>query len=548
MVSEKQSNKRVEAGDAISPDNPVHTGITKDTASTPGYFRLFLPGLAARYLPRWIVGAENDAGVFGWMFSNRAKRKSQTIFSSLETDATEAQNIEGLKQLQEIGYTGKFSTPAEAYNNAANNRAALRNIDLRLRESSIDIESTLADKRKYAEAIKESTEIEKELSRATTHHDNWEDFKSGVKNTIKKQHSNRWLDRGLGTGSFALTSFYAYRVSSDIKKVFAETVAYETGKTPKDLSPKDFLNSDNVLVQATIKNFTWKNVLRYFSDSIFFLGDMLRLTGLARLNPRLKAMSNIAYADLGVGAKGVQLLMEIQNKEVTVFEYLLQLIDTKLNPVRGIGDHIKPSEIIDLYQKWASIKDPKAAFRDATIYQDHDGMSWGKSEVIFTRVADLLNGTYKYKHPDNNLPIDETAPNFTLPKFLYLLGHNLIDTYQPEKTLAYVEVANRYGIEAVKNMKEMLSRGVDMPHILQKYPVQIDLLKAPERNAAVVPPLVTERHRTPNAVPVSFFPAQGESFSHSNENALAEAPTTKIAGHGIEPEKVASELGEKTRN
>lgn len=526
-VREASQDKREED----SRQNPEHTGVTKDTASTPGYFRLFLPGLAARYIPRWLVGAENDVGIFGWLFANKTKGESQSIIESLEPGADAAKRADGLKRLEAIGYKGKFSSPQEAYNNAVNNRATLANIDTRLRGHGIDVSETLASTEKYASAISRGEEIERELSRATTHHDNWEDFKSGVKNTIRKQHSNRMLDRILGGGSAGLTSFYAYRVSSDIRKVFAETVAYETGKDPKDVTVKDFWNSDNVLVKATVKNFLLKNLFRYATDAVFFVGDILRMTRLTKLNPWFKNASNLPYTDLGVGVKGATLLVEINNKENTAFEYLVQLIDSKLNPTRGIGDQIKSSELIDLYQKWAKQVDPKAAFTDATIHQNRDDLDWGKAHVVFNRIADLMNATYKYKHGEE-IPVsgNETA-NLALPKYLYLLGHSLIDTHNLERTLAYVEVANHYGIEEVKNMQAMCRRNMPLEQVLERYPaVDKSRLKFAKQEAVAVAAAqpTPEPEKTP--VPISFFPAKESSFTHSNENQ----PTTQIAADTVE--------------
>ena len=47
--------------------NPVHTGVTKDTASTPGYFRLLIPGLSARYILRAMRSTLAEFDLIPWV-------------------------------------------------------------------------------------------------------------------------------------------------------------------------------------------------------------------------------------------------------------------------------------------------------------------------------------------------------------------------------------------------------------------------------------------------------------------------------------------------
>ena len=50
------------------------------------------------------------------------------------------------------------------------------------------------------------------------------------------------------------------------------------------------------------------------------------------------------------------------------------------------------------------------------------------------------------------------------------MGHDLIDTHQPQTTLAYIEIANRYGMEAVKEMRTALAQGATLEQVVTKYP------------------------------------------------------------------------------
>jgi hypothetical protein len=68
----------------------------------------------------------------------------------------------------------------------------------------------------------------------------------------------------------------------------------------------------------------------------------------------------------------------------------------------------------------------------------NDSLVWAKGHKVFSRITELMNQTYAYKHnsltdSNGNLVIQA---DFALPKFIYLLGHNLIDPSDPEHTLA----------------------------------------------------------------------------------------------------------------
>jgi len=54
-----------------------------------------------------------------------------------------------------------------------------------------------------------------------------------------------------------------------------------------------------------------------------------------------------------------------------------------------------------------------------------------------------------------------------------VLGHDLIDVHQPKKTLVTIEIANRYGISAVKEMNRMLKMGGTLENVVEHYPVTL---------------------------------------------------------------------------
>lgn len=401
----------------------LHTGVTKDPASTPGYFRMLLAALPARYALRSGIQLFTDWPPIVWLdkhvLSLPAKMKPFDDF------------VKG-------------------------------------REAALPIDKITRQARLY----------DPTLTTATL--ENWRGntvAQEGGLATLQKSMRDRILashyDNGLGIGSIIVTALYALRVKSDVWHSFAETVAYENGKDPKNITSLDIMRSDNKLVQSTVQNFINKTLGRLATDAIFFGRHLAHIPG---VHVGFKTMN---FGELGIGAKGYFLLRDILAKQTTLFEDLTQLIDRKLNPIKGIGERISTSDVIDLYQKYALIHEKDAAFKDATIRERRDGIDWPKTERVFNRIADLMNQTYKYKHSSlDHVSYEhrelQASSDFALPKFLYLLGHGLIDPRRPEQSLAYVELANKNGIEAVKTVRSQTERGISLRDALHPYGMGVD--------------------------------------------------------------------------
>ena len=322
--------------------------------------------------------------------------------------------------------------------------------------------------------------------------ENWRgnpiDSQEGLKH-LRKEMRDRVLDSHydnlLGAGSAVVTGLYAMRVKTDIWHAFAETVAYENGKNPRDITFRDIMNSDNSIARATVSNFIHKTFGRLATDAIFFGRQLAHIPGLPA------GLKTFNFGELAIGAKGYFLLRDILAKQTTFFEDLTQLIDRKLNPIKGIGEPISASDVIDLYQKYAMKHNKDAAFKDATIRERRDGVEWPKAERLFSRIADLMNQTYKYKHSSIDHVSYESrelqaTSDFALPKFLYLLGHGLLDPRRPEQSLAYVELANRQGMEAVKAVQKQIGRGLSMVEALRPYGEEyVTLLNPSSRPPAI---------------------------------------------------------------
>lgn len=422
--------------------NPLHTGVTKDTASTPGYFRLLLPGLAGRYILRWGVDESKDI---------------KTDWARLQEWRTQSPDTKS-------AFSQLPKNDAEYIRETAKNlREAVDNKTMTLDAAKATSEAAVARRLMWHNGI-----AEERLDNVLAREESLSVFKRDVSDRIGANRRSRVYDYSLGAASVALSVFYDLRVASDMKKVYAETVAYEMGKKPEDVTFSDLMHSQNALVESTKHSFLQKVAGRFATDAIFFAGGALEHI------PRMGWLKKYAFTDLGVGVKGASLIHEVLEKKTTILEDLMQLIDTKMNPLKGLGAPISSADIFDLYQKYTQLADPNATFHDALSTQNNDGRDWNKAQTIFQRVSELMNETYKYKHIGKFVGDQHhEKADFALPKFLYLLGNGLIDTYKPEETLAFVEVANSYGVPAVKQLHQALQRGVPLSEALEGYPREL---------------------------------------------------------------------------
>jgi len=249
-----------------------------------------------------------------------------------------------------------------------------------------------------------------------------------------------------------ITGLYLTRTYADMKRVFSETLAYEFNKDPKDIGTGDFLNSKNVIVHTTFQNFLKRNLFRTALAGSFF-GSLLPFKAVKNLK--------IDTVDLGTGLTGGYLVSDVLWRKMTFFESLQNFIDTKINHKETIGQVITDSDLMTLYAIHARDNPP-----DRLISKRMDTAGWNNDRVMFSRMADLMNQTY------NNIEDKEHA-NFTVPKLIYLLGHNLISRENKERSLAYIEVANHYGIPALKEVLQSVKEGHGLAEALQKYPVTL---------------------------------------------------------------------------
>jgi hypothetical protein len=92
-----------------------------------------------------------------------------------------------------------------------------------------------------------------------------------------------------------------------------------------------------------------------------------------------------------------------------------------------------------------------------------DTSAWKNDQVLFSRMAQLMNETY------HNTPTQEHA-DFTIPKLLYLLGHGVVKAPNLDENLAYIEIANKYGIPAVKQVAGDIKNGKKLEEATRNFP------------------------------------------------------------------------------
>ena len=271
----------------------------------------------------------------------------------------------------------------------------------------------------------------------------------------------------LGIGSLILTTSYSATVYKDIKNIFSEAVGEELGKPTNEVSFNDIQNSHNKIVRKTLENFWQKLVGRLAIDSLFIPASLLR---------------NTAAGDLVLGLKGGALFLETWKRKTTMFEDLVTFVNNKINPNNGLGQPIVIGEVFDLYQHYTNQFHPDKMFSNVLEQGGEEGLRWSKSQPIFQRITELMNATYAYKHQtviDPSTGFAARNANFGLPKFIYMMGHDLIDPSLPEQTMALIEIANARGIPALKEAQKMLGLGSTLDEVMTRYSVAIDALSKP---------------------------------------------------------------------
>jgi hypothetical protein len=472
---------------------PYHSSTRSTMASTSEFTRYFLLALPSRYIFRSMTGAAFDDKAPNWL------RKPVDRFLnrfSVNTMSDQIHQCLAQHPLKGLDPTRSFNanTISELLDKSENSELR-KGVSKVLNRWSAGHELAPTIENAYRREAAGKTRI---LGKSSV---------NGLRNAARTHVGAAIYGAILGVGSVGLTISYARQVYRDIKNVYAEAVAFEFDKRPEDIRFNDLRNSKNELVQQALHNFRTKTGSRFLTDLPFFAAVRF---------------PNLHLADLMIGVKGAQLFAESWRRRNSMFEDIVTMVNNKVNPFNGLGDPITTAEILDLYQHYHyhRASDEDLTFNTIIERNTSDSQVWAKSQRIFSRVSELLNETYAYKHASE---IDEQGrlrirANFALPQFFYLLGNNMINPREPEKTLAFIETANSHGMQAVKDAKEMFDLGMSLEAVMARFPIDRTLPSNQRLEPDYLSFPATPNTATSSAVPaISIQPSE-----HAYEGRISE--------------------------
>ncbi len=251
---------------------------------------------------------------------------------------------------------------------------------------------------------------------------------------------------------YGVTGFYAWRTWKDMRNIFSEALALEFNKDPKDIGFGDFWKSDNTIVQQTARNYVKYNVRRALANVMFFSPFIAKpVYKKYDLHPE-------TGVDVGVFTNSAYLVSDVMTRRITPFESLQSIIDLKINHTDNVGDQITADDLMDIYESSAAESGTKRSFAKWR------GTPQWETTKLFERMAELMNQAYK-----NTVRREEG--NFTLPKLIYLIGHGMIDPDHLNRSMAYVEIASKYGIHEVNKVAGLLDKGMSLEEATRAYTI-----------------------------------------------------------------------------
>ncbi len=451
--------------EVYSPTNPAHINITSEPPGTPWDVRLGLTLLPARYVGRSLIGSLTNSETPSFLrkltlFDLFSERSSQRAINQINQfyqqhtgaiERTFGRAPSPNKQSPQHTWVPKGNPifdaiePVLGEQNRAIHKKALGTS--RFANNSLE----WAIKKYYETGNIALTPISERNIRSEM---------------VTKQFDHVYSN-ALGVGSLAMSMVIRRNVLREMNSIYSETVAYELGKRIDEVTEEDIFASNNQIIQSTVGNFNRNQWIRFGISALPFLKNV----------PSLRFMNT---GDFAVGLWGALWAYDVWGRDPTMLETFHDFIKDKLNPLYGIGDKITGADVLNIYQLYAFKFHPERAFKVLAPSDSDESQLWARSERIFARVAQLMNDSYNFKHtttrdPETGLPVAKA--NFTLPKFIYLLGHELINAREPEWTMAYIEIANKFGMEAVKEVNYSRREGAALNEVLAKYPVDLHPMK-----------------------------------------------------------------------
>ncbi len=269
-----------------------------------------------------------------------------------------------------------------------------------------------------------------------------------------------------GTMLTGVASLYAVQTYKDIKSILSEVVGWEFKKPAEDVNIFDLFKSKNSVVKQTMSNFVHFNARRFGINAVYFVPFIFPKT-FKKYN-----LNGETGVDWGVAANAGYLFHDIIRRKMTPFEELQTLIDNKINHASHYADTFVATDLVDIYERHAEHD------KNKSFMEQRGTPEWDKSMAVFSRMADLMNQSYQ-----NSVPHEHAQFGFS--KFTHILGTHKIDPDHIERAAAYVEIANRYGVDEVDKAEKMFERGATVDQVMQDYPLALADQKAASGYQAV---------------------------------------------------------------
>lgn len=500
--------------------NPMHASTSKGAKKTPLEVQLGLTALPIRYLPRALAKSATDSASpsilhkisgISWVRDNfyfpayldsLNKRLNQfnPHIASLFPEGTH--NLDGQKILERMRASPEGKTLIDDIKKLQGRWDASN-----LANNTVEYFLANHGKNKVNSITKES-------------HDR-------LRGRMGEMMFELAFDNIIGAGSWYYTRKVQSGVHNDIMSIYSEAVSFENGKPARDIKDNDIAGSSNEIIRSTVKNYRNKRALRYGISTMPFLKNV----------PSLRALQ---WGEATVAAWGIMWARDILVREPTMLENFRSFINDKLNPLYGIGDPIKSSEIIDLYQQYAYRFHPEISFRSISVNDEDANLMWAQSEKLFGRVAELMNESYNFKHtteldPETHAP--KVKANFTLPKLIYLMGHGLLNARRPEWSMVFLELANQsVDMHEVKEAAKAMQQNVGLSEIVEKYGIDLNPNNHINGVAAYARPKATANATAPEQ------PKDAETKSAPSTDASRRKPSTKVQSDGLKADNLNHEI------
>jgi len=285
---------------------------------------------------------------------------------------------------------------------------------------------------------------------------------------FKDEGIQKWLTSNIATIAFgaainAFTAFYTRRTYKDIKTLSAEAVGYELGKDPKEVKFHDMRKSQNAIVKTTTHSLVTRTIKRLSAGFTFFIPWAPLFNSKKYRHKGNDDLDNVGLK-LGSGVMGAYLFSDGFLRKQSLFEAMQEMVDVKINHTTADPNILISASDIDLLFNLNERAENKAYKPPVP-----NSLEAQRNRQLSTLIADMMNHTYNTAPPD---------ANFTVGKFVYLLGNGYLDTFP--NSLGYVELASKSkDMQEVKAAAAAIKGGNNPEAVFQEFGIRLDNPFAP---------------------------------------------------------------------